>query len=270
MLEALQLEFMQNAVLAGLLASVACAVVGTLVVVNRIVFVSGGIAHSAYGGIGLALVLGISPTLGAVGFTVAAALVMAYISLANQHRADTVIGVMWALGMALGIVLIDLTPGYNVDLMSYLFGSILAVPSSDLWLMAGLDVVLVVFALAYYQPLLAMSFDREFARSRGVAVRGLYILLSVLIAITVVLLIRVAGLILIIALLTIPPFIAESWCRSLKGMMISAGILGAIFNCLGLLLSFQLDITSGPSIILVAGVCFFVSVAVGRVKRRGQ
>lgn len=268
MIEALQLEFMRNALWAALLASVACGVVGSLVVVNRIVFISGGIAHSAYGGIGLAFFLGISPLLGAVGFTVTAALLIGWISLAQKHRADTFIGVIWALGMALGVVLIDLTPGYNVDLMSYLFGSILAVPRSDLYLIAILDLVLVIFALFFYRQLLALSFDEQFARTRGVPAKALHLALTVLIALTVVLLIRVAGLILIIALLTIPPYIAEAWCRSLKGMMLLAGLLCAFFSVAGLWLSYQLDLTSGPSIILVAGTGFFATLALKNLWRK--
>ena len=268
MFEALNLEFMQNALLAGLLASVACGVVGVLVVVNRIVFVSGGIAHSAYGGIGLAFFLGISPLLGAVGFAMAAALIMALISLKQANRADTFIGVIWAVGMALGIILMDLTPGYRPDLMSYLFGSILTVPRLDIYLIAGLDLVLVAFAVFYYRELLAMSFDREFAQTRGAPVKALYIALTVLIALTVVLLIRVAGLILIIALLTIPPFMAEARCRSLKGMMLISGLLCAVFCTVGLWLAFSLDLTSGPSIILVAGTCFFLTLAGKRFWRK--
>lgn len=265
--EILQLEFMQNALMAALLAAVACGVVGSLVVVNRIVFVSGGIAHSAYGGIGLAFFLGISPLAGALGFTVAAALLMAGITLLHKHRADTFIGVIWALGMALGIVLIDLTPGYNVDLMSYLFGSILAVPRNDLYFIAALDLILVLFAMFYYRQLLALSFDEQYARTRGVPTRALFLALNVLIALTVVLLIRVAGLILIIAMLTIPPYIAEAWCRNLKGMMFMSGCLCALFSLIGLWLAYELDLTSGPSIILVAGCGFFITLGLKAVRQ---
>ena len=261
MIEALSLEFMQNALWAGLLASLSCGVVGTLVVVNRIVFISGGIAHAAYGGIGLAFFLGLSPLLGAVGFTLAAALIMGWISLSRKSRADTIIGVTWAIGMALGVIFMDLTPGYNVDLMSYLFGSILAVPRTDLYLLAGLDLVVIGFAALFHNQLLALSFDEEFARTRGIPVKALYLFLIVLIALTVVFLIRVTGLILVIALLTIPPFIAETWTRSLRGMMILAAILSAIFSLTGLGFSYWLDLTSGPSIILVAGAGFLVSLA---------
>jgi zinc transport system permease protein len=135
MLEALQFEFMQNALMAGILASIICGIMGTLIVVNRIVFLSGGIAHAAYGGIGLAFFFGWPFLLGTIGFSLLMALFMAAVTLKMKHRSDTIIGVIWALGMALGIILMDLTPGYNVDLMSYLFGSILTVPDSDIWLM---------------------------------------------------------------------------------------------------------------------------------------
>ena len=261
MTELLALDFVQNAVLAVLLASIACGVIGSLVVVNRIVFISGGIAHAAYGGVGLAFFLGISPLVGTLSFTLAVALFMGWISLTQKHRADTFIGVTWALGMALGVILLDLTPGYRVDLMSYLFGSILAVPTTDLYLIAALDVVVVVFAALFHNRLVALSFDPQFARARGLPVRALHLALTALIALTVVLLIRISGLILIIALLTIPPFIAEGWSRNLRGMMIRAALLSALFGLVGLALSYVLDLTSGPSIILVAGTGFFASLA---------
>jgi zinc transport system permease protein len=270
MLEVLDMPFMQNALMAGLLTSLACGVVGCLVVINRIVFISGGIAHTAYGGIGLAFYLGISPILGAVGYALAAALLMAWISLRDKSRADTVIGVLWAVGMALGILFLDLTPGYRQDLMSYLFGSILTVPVSDLYLTAGLDVLVVGLVIWFYPQLLALSYDEEYARTRGLPVRALYFLLIVLISLVVVMLIRVVGLILVIALLTIPPYIAESFCRSLKAMMAWACLLCALFSLIGLWLSYQLDLTSGAAIILVAGVFFFLSLPVRRrLQRRG-
>jgi zinc transport system permease protein len=243
MLEILGYEFMRNAILAGLLAGVACGIIGTLVVVNRLVFVSGGIAHAAYGGVGMALFLGVAPLIGIVGFTVITAVIMALVSLRAKHRADTVIGVLWALGMAIGVILIDLTPGYNVDLMSYLFGSILAVPTGDLWVMLAMDIVIVALVVYFYQGLLAMSFDEEFARVRGVPVQGLYFMLMILTAMSVVMIIRVVGLILVIALLTIPPFIAERFSKSLAGMMAVSILLSLIFVLSGLFLSYRFDIT---------------------------
>ena len=198
MIEALSFEFMRNALLAGLLASLVCGVVGTFVVVNRIVFVSGGIAHAAYGGVGLAFFLGLAPLAGILGFTLAVALVMAAVTLKAKHRADTVIGVLWAVGMALGVILVDLTPGYKADLMSYLFGSILAVPASMLWMMLGVAVLVLLYTGYFYYDLAAMSYDEEFAIIRGIPVKPLYYGLTVLIALSVVMLIQVVGLILVI------------------------------------------------------------------------
>jgi zinc transport system permease protein len=264
MLEALHFEFMRNALLAGLLASCICGVIGTLVVVNRIVFLSGGIAHAAYGGVGLALFAGLPVLPVTAAFALACALIMAAVTLKARERADTVIGVLWASGMALGIILVDLTPGYKADLMSYLFGSILAVPRSDLWLMAGLAAVVLAVVLACYRGFLALSFDEEFARARGLPVALLHTLLLALTALCVVMIIRVVGLILVIALLTIPPFIAERRVRSLGAMMLLAAVLSALFCALGLALAYALDLTSGAAIIAVAAVAFFAQALIPR------
>ena len=159
MLEALQLEFMRNAILSGLLASIMCGMIGTLVVVNRIVFISGGIAHAAYGGVGLAFFFGLSPFLGILGFSLLVSLILAVVTLKAKQRADTIIGVLWAVGMALGVILLDLTPGYNVDVMSYLFGSILTVSTSDLWLMLALNGLVSLTVGFFYHDLMALSYD---------------------------------------------------------------------------------------------------------------
>ncbi|MBW1801145.1 MAG: metal ABC transporter permease [Deltaproteobacteria bacterium] len=258
MLDALHYEFMRNAITAGLLASVICGIMGTLVVVNRIVFLSGGIAHAAYGGIGLSYFFGWPYLVGTIGFSFAAALVMAAVTIKAKHRADTIIGVIWAVGMACGVIFLDLTPGYNVDLMSYLFGSILTVPASDLWIMLAMGIVITGLVAVYYKDLLALSYDEEFARIRGVPVRALYFLLIGMLAVTVVMVIQVVGLILVIALLTIPPFIVEKYARSLFQMMIGASLLGMVFTIAGLWMSYAFDLTSGASIILVAGAAFFL------------
>ena len=268
MIEALQLEFLRNAIFAGLLASLLCGVIGTFVVVNRLVFLSGGIAHSAYGGIGLALFLGVPHLIGAIGFTLGAALILAVITMKAKHRSDTIIGVIWAVGMALGIIFIDLTPGYNVDLMSYLFGSILTVSRSDLYQMSVISAV-VLFAVNYfYYDLLAMSYDEEFANLRGVPVGLLYPLLLCLVALSIVLIIRVVGLILVMALFTIPPFIAEKYSGSLRTMMLISVLLGALFSLSGLYFSYVFNLTSGASIIMVAAAGFFISTAVDHLFRK--
>jgi zinc transport system permease protein len=271
-IDALHYEFMRHAVVAGVLASVVCGIIGTLVVVNRIVFISGGIAHAAYGGIGLAVFMGwpFLPT--TLAFTVAIGWGMAAVSLRARHRADTVIGVIWALGMAAGIILLDLTPGYNVNLMSFLFGSILTVPADDLRAMAALTLGIAALVGLLYQPLLAMSYDEEFARIRGVPVTPLYFVLIGTLAVAVVMVIQVVGLILVIALLTIPPFIVERYCRSLATMMAVSVALGVAFTLVGLWASYALNLTSGATIILVAGLGFVVArlleALLGRRARR--
>ena len=261
-MEILEFEFMQNALAAGLLTAVICGIMGTLVVVNRIVFLSGGIAHAAYGGIGLAYYFKWPLMAGTMGFSLLASLLMAGITLKARHRADTIIGVVWALGMALGIILMDLTPGYNVDLMSYLFGSILTVSRPDLWVMAGTAILVSGLVIWFYQDLLAISYDEEFARIRGVPVARVYCMLIALLGLTIVMVIQVVGLIMVIALLTIPPFILEKRVKSIAGMMVGSSLLGMLFTLCGLWLSYRFDLTSGAAIILSAGAAFLADLAV--------
>jgi len=265
MIEALQFEFMRNALMAGLFTSIICGVIGTLIVVNRIVFLSGGIAHAAYGGIGVAFFFGLPFLVGTVGFTLLAAMVMAAVTLKSKHRADTIIGVLWAVGMAVGIILMDLKPGYNVDLMSYLFGSILTVPSSSLWQMLGIGIGIVLVTGYFHQDLIAMSYDEEFAKLRGIPVTFLYFLLIGMTALSIVIIIRVVGLILVIALLTIPPFIAEKYSKSMFQMMLFSSVLSVFFTLTGLWLSYKFDLTSGATIILVAGTGFLISLLIERL-----
>ncbi|HML55685.1 MAG TPA: metal ABC transporter permease [Solidesulfovibrio magneticus] len=268
MIEALSLPFMQNAALAALLAAVCCGVIGTLVVANRMVFLAGGAAHAAYGGVGLAYFLALPVLPVTVAFTVAAALAMAAVTLKRVEDTDTVIGVLWAAGMAFGIILLDLTPGYKPDLMSYLFGSIITVPDSDLFALAGLDVVLLAAALRHYNGFVSMAFDREFAAVRGVPVMFLHCLLTALAAVSVVLLIRVAGLILVIALLSVAPSLAVRRAASLGRAMVWAGLLNIVFCLSGLGLAYAFNLTSGAAIIAVAAATFFVSLAPGLARRR--
>ncbi|NJB68739.1 zinc transport system permease protein [Desulfobaculum xiamenense] len=266
MIDALQFEFMRNALWAGLLASIACGVIGSLVVVNRIVFLSGAVAHAAYGGLGLASFMGWPVLPCTVGFSLAASGAMAAVTARDMRRADTVIGVMWAGGMALGIILLDFTPGYNVDLMSFLFGSILAVPTPDLWLMAGLDVLIVGTALYFYKDFEVMSYDAEFAAVRGVPVRVLHFVLLGMIGASVVMVIRVVGLILVIALLSIPPGMVMGRAPSLLSMMWRSALLSTAFCVAGLMLAYHFDLTTGAAIIAVAVVAYVACGAVSRVR----
>jgi len=261
-IEALQFGFMRNALMAGILVSIACGIIGTFVVIKRIVFISGGIAHAAYGGIGLGYFFKFSPVLGAIIFSVAAALGMGLVHRKTRQRADTIIGVMWAVGMALGIILVDLTEGYKADLMSYLFGSILAVPSTDLLIMLALDLVIVALVMLLYKELLAISFDEAFATVENVPVDAIYMILLCMIAFTVVMMMRVVGLIMVIALLTVPAAISGQFVKNMKKMMVLASMLGVVFTTTGLWLSYFLNLTSGATIILVSGAAYLLSMAV--------
>ena len=264
----LHYDFMRNALLAGILVSIACGVVGSLVVVNRLSSLSGGIAHAAYGGLGLAVFFRWPLLAGAMLFSLVASWIMGYVTVEQKERSDTIVGVVWALGMAFGILMIDLTKGYFVDLMSYLFGSILAVSGPSILFMAGLDAAILVCVALLYKELVALSYDEEFALISGVPVRVLYYLILILIALCVVVLIRVVGLILVIALFTIPASIAELFTRKLSRIMIVSCGLGMVFTVSGLFLSYYFNLTSGATIILVAGVCYFAALLIKKFSKK--
>ncbi|VAY87601.1 Zinc ABC transporter, inner membrane permease protein ZnuB [hydrothermal vent metagenome] len=255
MLEILHFSFMQNAIIAGIQISIIAGIIGSLIVVNRMVFLAGGIAHTSYGGIGLAIFFGLPIFLGASLFALFAALIMAYLTINSRYRLDTFIGLMWAVGMAIGVILIDLTPGYNVDLMSYLFGSILAVSLSDIYFISILLFIIIFIITFWYRDILAISYDSKYASLQGINVGVFYTIILVLCALSVVVSIKVVGLILVIALLTIPIYIAEKLSNSLLSMMIISSILSLGFTLCGLYLSYTYDLTSGATIIMVSTVC---------------
>ncbi len=266
----LEYTFMRHALLAGLLAAVACGIIGVYVVVKRMAFISGGISHASFGGIGLGYYLGINPVLGALFFTVAAALGMGVVTRRTKLAEDTAIGIMWAMGMALGIIFIGLTPGYAPDLFGYLFGSILTVPFSDLIMMLILDIVIIAAVFLLYKEFLALSFDEEFGTAAGIHTEPLYLVLLGLIALTVVVLIKVVGIILVIALLTIPAAMARRFTHSLTRMMLLSILFGVVFTSGGLWLSYELDLASGATIILVSGTIFLASLGFPRLFRGKQ
>lgn len=268
MIEALQYAFMRNALIAGILISIACGIVGTLVVLRRIVFLSGGIAHAAYGGIGLGFFLGLDPLLSALGFAVIFALGMGLVEIKARQRADTVIGALWAIGMAFGIILLDFTPGYKADLMSYLFGSILAVPTHYLWWVLALDVVILLFITLLFKEVLAISFDEIFATTRNIPVEALQLATICVVTLAVVLMMRVVGLILVIALLTMPAAIALQWAKSVPKAMLLATLLSMVFIVVGLWVSYGLNLTSGATIIMIAGIAYFISLGFAQLNAR--
>jgi zinc transport system permease protein len=261
----LEYTFMQNAFLAAILVSVACGVVGTYVVVKRIVFISGGISHAAFGGIGLGYFLGVNPILSAIPFSLASALIMGVTSKKVKISEDTAIGILWSLGMAIGIIFINLTQGYVPDLMSYLFGSILTVPFSDLLIMLVLDIIIIITVILFQNEFQGISFDEEFSQVMGMPTTAIYLLLLSLVALSVVVMIKVVGIILVIALLTIPAAIAKQYTYHMGRMMVLAVILGMILTTGGLYLSYLFNLASGATIVLVLGLGFLISVIIQRL-----
>ncbi|RUM37124.1 MAG: metal ABC transporter permease [Desulfobulbus sp.] len=266
------LPFLRYALISGLLASISFGIIGTFVVVRRISYIAGAISHCILGGIGLGLymqnVVGVSwftPMFGAILVALLAAGVLAWISLRANERADALIGALWAGGMAIGFMFIAATPGY-FDPMSYLFGNILLITKQDLYYVLGLDAVVLIMVTVFYNTFLALCFDEEFARLRGVKTHWLYLLLLCLTALTIVLLVRIVGIIMVIALLTLPAAIAGRFACSIRQMMISATLLCAFFIMTGLGLSYQLDLPSGSVIILVATAFYLVSLVNFRLR----
>jgi len=262
MIEILQYEFMRNALLAAILVSIACGIVGTFVVVKKIVFISGGITHAAFGGIGLGYFLGINPILTAIPFSLLSAIGIGIMSKRTKISEDSAIGILWAVGMATGILFIGLTPGYAPDLFSYLFGSILTVPFSDIIIMIVLDIIIIVTVLVLYKEFQALSFDEEFSEITGVPTRTLYLLLLCLVALSIIVLIKVIGIILVIALFTIPTAIAKQFTNKLKKLIIYSTMSATVLTVAGLWLSYFFDLPSGAVIVLVLAFVFFISVLI--------
>ncbi len=263
--------FLQLALMAGILVSIPCGVVGSFVVIRRISYIAGGIAHTVLAGLGLVHYLQvvhgvtwISPMVGAVIAALLAAGIIGWVSLNLKQREDTVIGAVWAMGMALGIVFISMTPGYSTDLMSYLFGNILMVTPGDLWLIVALDVLVMVCVGLFHKQLLAVCFDSEFATLRGVHVNRFHFLLLGLTALTVVLLVSVVGIILVIALLTLPAAMANIFARGLWKMMGLAVLICLVLTSGGLALSYGPDLPSGAVTILLTGSAFFATAFLKR------
>lgn len=273
-LDPLSFPFFQRALAAAVLASVACGVVGTYVVVKRISSISGGLSHAAFGGVGLGYLLGIDPMIGATAFAVACGIGIGMAERKLHSGLDTLIAMVWAVGMALGILFISLTPGYAPDLLSYLFGSLLFVPDRYVWFVALLDLSILVIVRLFYKEFQAVAFDEPYATVTGLPVAGVTLGLLVLISLAVVTLIKVVGVILVIALLTIPAAIARPWSSTLGRMMFLAAFLGVCCSAGGLYLSYWLSdryavqAPTGPLIILLAVTLYGLSSLARRLTRR--
>ncbi|MDI9440972.1 MAG: metal ABC transporter permease [Bacillota bacterium] len=260
-----QFSFMQNAVAAGILASLASGIIGTYVVVKRITFISGGIAHAVLGGMGVAYYLGADPLHGAIAAAVFSALLMGFVNLRAKQHEDTIMGALWAVGMAVGIIFMSLTPGYNVDLMSFLFGNILMVTDPVLRILLILDAAILLIVAVFYRQFMAVVFDEEQARLRGLPVDFLYMLLLCLIALTVVILMKIVGLILVIALLTLPAAIAGLYTSKLSRMMVAASLLSLGFTLAGLIASYHFNLPAGAVIVVLTGLGYLIALAAKRV-----
>jgi len=252
-----QYQFLQNAVLAGFLASIVCGIIGLIIIEKKLVMMSGGIAHTSYGGVGLGYLLGFEPLIGAFIFSLLAALGIGYIKRNNLIKSDVIIGLFWSLGMAMGVIFITLMPGYPPDLSSYLFGNILSVTKADLWLMIVATLIVVIVIVALFDYWKSYLFDDEFATIIGIKTTFLEYMLMILIAMTVIVLIRVVGIILVIALLSAPAATAGMLSKNLNKRMIYAIVLGNIFCLLGLLIAYELNISSGAAIVVVSAISFF-------------
>jgi len=266
-------QFLQNALFAGFLASVVCGVIGVIIIEKKIIMMSGGIAHTSYGGVGLGYLMGFEPILGAFLFAAAAALGIGFIKRKGGALFDIAIALFWSLGMALGVVFIALMPGYPPDLSSYLFGNILSVTKSDLLLMSILTLAAILVVIILFNDWKAYLFDEEFAYIIGVRTTFLEYLLLILIAMTVVVLIRVVGIILALSLLTIPAAAAAMVFGSLKKRMLYAVVLGNLFSITGLWISYRTDMASGASIVIISALFYLASHLVhmiyGKKKRAG-
>ncbi len=261
-------SFLQHAVIIGILAAIPCGVIGTYVVTRRITYIAGAIAHSVLAGLGAARYCQVvfqwswlHPLYGAVAASVVAALIIGLVSLFARQREDTVIGAVWAIGMAVGILFISRTPGYNEDLMSYLFGNILMVSAEDLRLILGLDILIMAFSVLFYNKLLAVCFDEEFARVRGIRVQVYYLLLLCLTALTVVLLVTVVGVVMVIALLTLPVAVSGHFSSRLWVTMVLSAAFTVFFTLAGLALAYGPDLPAGATTIVLAGGIYLVVAA---------
>ncbi len=257
--ELFEYSFFTNTVLAAVFSSITAGIIGTYIVSRRMVFLSGGITHASFGGIGIAYYLGFNPVFGAAIFAIISALGIDLFSNKKFMRHDSLIGLWWSVGMAIGIFFIYLTPGYTPNLMSYLFGSILTVSSLDVWLLAGLALFVLIFFWTFHKSIMFIAFDPEYAQTHNIPVHQLSIITSALVALTIVLSIKVAGIILVISLLTVPQAIVNMFTYNYKNIMLYSVVLSFVGILTGLIVSFKVDIPSGATIIFALLVLFLLS-----------
>jgi zinc transport system permease protein len=253
-----QYDFVLKALLGAVFASITAGLAGTYIVSRRMVFLSGGITHASFGGIGIGYFAGINPVVGAAVFGILSALGVEYLSVRHKIREDSAIGILWAFGMAIGIIFIYLTPGYSPNLMSYLFGSILTVSSVDITALAIMSVVLIIWFTVFYRTILYISFDELFARTYSSYVNIFKYATTSLIALTIVLNIRMAGVILVLSLFTIPPNIAMLVTKSYSKIIILSILSGFAGTVIGYTISYFAGIPTGATIIFTLALIWVV------------
>ncbi len=268
--------FIRYALIAGIVSSITFGIIGSFVIVKRMSYIAGAVSHSVLGGIGLALFLGtvmnltfVTPMLGAFVFAIISGLVISYAIISGKERLDTVIGTVWAVGMSIGLLFISITPGY-VDPMSYLFGNILLLGKNDLVMISILNVVVIGVSVVFYNQLLSIAFDEEFARIRGLKTKLFQIMFILLVSLTVLLMITIVGIVMVIALLTIPPAISGLFTKKLKGMIILSIFLCGFFMSSGLFTSYILDLPASSVIVVFSGCAYIISLIIVRIIRKGR
>lgn len=264
----LSYEFMRNAIMVGIMASIICGVIGPFIVARRMVFISGGLSHTAFGGLGIAYWLGIHPLFGAAAFVLISAVLIARMKEKKLHRNDLFIGILWAVGVAIGIIFIHMTPGYAPDLMTFLFGNILTVPRMDVLITLFLVLFVTAAVLIFYRGFVAIALDEEYAQAKRLPVASLKMGLMVLIAISIVTLIQVVGILLVIALLTIPVAVASELSGNFRRIMLLSVLCGIVTCLAGLLISYFIEFPSGASIILIGGALLGLVKGVKRISAR--
>ncbi|MDP4223341.1 MAG: metal ABC transporter permease [Bacteroidota bacterium] len=263
-----QYEFIIKGLLGSIFASITAGLAGTYIVSKRMVFLSGGITHASFGGIGIGYFIGVNPILGAAVFGILSALGIEFLSVKQKIREDSAIGILWAFGMAIGIIFIYLTPGYTPNLMSYLFGSILTVTKGDIIALGLMSVVLIAYFGFFYRTILYISFDEDFARTYSQYVNIFKYVTTALMALTIVLNIRMAGVVLVISLLTIPPNIAMIFTKSYFNIVLWSVIAGFAGTAAGYVISFFAGIPVGAAIIFTLVVIWIIAKLISRILTR--
>lgn len=273
-MDILQYAFFQNALWGILLISITGAIIGTYIVTRRMVFITGGITHASFGGLGIGYYMGIPPTLSALVFAIASAFGVEWLARGKQVREDSAIAVFWALGMAIGIIFIFLTPGYTPGLSEFLFGNILTITSTDILIFTLFAALLLLFVLLFYRPILYAAFDSDFARTQGIRVTTINACMTLFIAIDVVLSIRLIGIMLLISILSLPQMIAELFCSRYKPMMFLSMLIGFACGVTGLAISTIINVPTGASIVFTLVVVYAAAKAYSRIaialKRKKQ